>query len=69
MKYITEKDLYMYVMHPNELSEGKSNYIKSNLNQFKDQIALLKKLKKESNSEISNDIINDILAKIKGQSK
>lgn len=69
MIIISEKDLYKYVLHPDDLSIEKRNYVIDNIEQFADQIIFLEHFKNNLTKDIPAEIFNEILENIESHSK
>lgn len=61
---ISEKDLYKYIMYPEQLEHEKFEYIKSNKEDFKSQLDLLEQLKESIQTDVPPNIVNNIINKI-----
>ena len=62
---ISDKELFNYIFYPDKLSEEQYLFIKTNLNEFKNEISLLELTKSAMDENISEDILNRIHKKIK----
>ncbi len=67
MEYISEKDLYMFLFYPENLSEEKKSFIELNSKKFETEIELLRNMKKNLEAFDSDSVIGDIYEKIDNQ--
>lgn len=69
MKYVSEKDIYLFVFFPEELTREKRNFIKLNSKKYAYEIELLESIKNNLNEPVGNDIFERIYKKIIEQSE
>lgn len=65
MSFISEKDLYIFVFSPDQLSDSKSKEISANKEKFKAQLDMLINMKKYLSSIKSDKISTNIYNRIK----
>jgi hypothetical protein len=62
---ISEKELFYFIFYPDKLSEEVTEFIKMNIDIYKDEIDLLKLTKATMNEKVPEDILKKIHQKIK----
>ena len=61
---ITEKELFNFIFYPDKLSDKKYEFIKTNLDNYKEEIDLLKSTKAGMNESVPENILERIKKKI-----